>query len=221
MEGTFEQVSALTDLDCVASVFFMDRSLNLTSMSYQSPQPLEAITRQSHRSKIVEEQKITLTTNNTDPQIEQIGLDHLHDQSYQGEGITIAVIDNGFYNVDNIPAFDRAREKGLLLGGYNFKDHTDAIYETTGTHGTQVLSTMLGYIEGEYKGTAIDAQYYLFKTEISGDESPREEALWIAAAERADSLGVDMLNTSLGYTTFNDSKYDYTCLLYTSDAADD
>jgi len=119
-------------------------------------------------------------------------------------------MDNGFNNVNTIEAFDRARENNLILGGYDFEDKTSDIYAYTGgSHGTNVLSTMLGYLENDFVGTAIDAQYYLFRTEVDASETPREEAYWIAAAERADSLGVDIIHTSLGYSTFDDAKYNY------------
>jgi subtilisin family serine protease len=72
-----------------------------------------------------------------------------------------------------------------------------------------VLSDIAGYIEGVFVGTAPDASFYLFITEIIDKEVPLEESLWVEAAERADSLGVDVINTSLGYTTFDNPNYNY------------
>jgi hypothetical protein len=72
-----------------------------------------------------------------------------------------------------------------------------------------VLSTIAGYVENQFVGTAPDAKFYLFISEDSSQESPLEESLWVEAAEKADSLGVDVINTSLGYTTFDNPKYNY------------
>ncbi|MDR1877876.1 MAG: S8 family serine peptidase [Flavobacteriaceae bacterium] len=144
----------------------------------------------------------------TDTQIEQIGLNHLHDLGYTGENVTIAIIDAGFPGVDTVPAFDYIRTNNQIKGGYNFVKGNNNIYSEN-NHGTRVLSTIGGNIPGQYKGTAIDADFYLFITETNDVEIPQEEVWWIAAAERADSLGVDIINTSLGYTMFDDPRYDY------------
>ena len=129
-----------------------------------------------------------------------ITVDYLHEQDYTGNGILIAVLDAGFPNVNTMGAFQRLRDAGNLLDGYDFVDRTDAVYDYVGnSHGTRVLSTMAGYVENEYVGTAPDAQYYVFRTEDAASETPVEESYWVEAAERADSLGVDIVNTSLGY----------------------
>ena len=145
----------------------------------------------------------------TEDQVTQLNLDYLHNLGFTGEGITIAVLDNGFPGVDEENGFAYIRDNGQIKGGYNFVDDNDDIY-SQGTHGTVVLSTMGGYIENQFVGTAIDADYYLFITENTDAEMPDEEVFWIAAAERADSIGVDVINTSLGYSEFDDSRYDYT-----------
>lgn len=72
-----------------------------------------------------------------------------------------------------------------------------------------VLSTIGGYVENQFVGTAIDADFYLYITEDNTHEMPDEEVHWISAAERADSIGVDVINTSLGYYDFDDSRYNY------------
>ncbi len=143
----------------------------------------------------------------TDTQINQIGLNYLHDNGFKGNGITIAVLDAGFPGVNTVSAFDHMRPN--IKGGYNFVDHTDSFYSRD-QHGTEVLSTIGGYVSGQYNGTAPDANFYLFITEKKESEIPQEEVWWIAAAEKSDSLGVDIINSSLGYNTFDDSRYDYT-----------
>ncbi len=147
---------------------------------------------------------------NTANQVEMIAVDDLHLGDYTGTGMTIAVIDAGFKNVNTMTGFQRLRDAGNLLDGYDFVDRTSSIYTYQGsTHGTNVLSTMAGYIENQYVGTAPDASYYLFRTEDDGSENPVEESYFVEAAERADSLGVDVINTSLGYIDFDNSSYDY------------
>lgn len=207
IEGEQTDIEALLTLSFVESVFYMDRSLNTSAAAKK----LKATNTNTLVNKAHKETMTDFVYGTTQTQIEQLNLQALHNENYTGNDITIAIMDNGFNNVNTISAFDRARENNLLLGGYDFEDKTEAIYDYTGgSHGTNVLSTMLGFIENEFVGTAIDAQYYLFRTEVDESESPKEEAYWIAAAERADSLGVDIINTSLGYSDFDDSKYDYT-----------
>lgn len=142
-------------------------------------------------------------------QIAMLNGDYLHEQGYTGEGMVIAVLDAGFPNVNTLAAFQRLHDNNKILGGYNFVDRTDNFY-TRSSHGTHVLSDIGGYLEDQFVGTAPDASFYLYITEDTGGENPVEESLWVEAAERADSLGVDVINTSLGYSTFDDSSYNYT-----------
>jgi hypothetical protein len=139
-----------------------------------------------------------------------IGVDYLHEQDFTGEGITVAILDSGFPGVNNIDAFFRLRDNNKLLDGYDFVDRNNDVYAYTGnTHGTRVLSTMAAYIENQYVGSAPDAYYYLFRTEDAGSETPVEESYWVEAAERADSLGVDVINTSLGYKDYDNTNYNH------------
>jgi hypothetical protein len=73
-----------------------------------------------------------------------------------------------------------------------------------------VLSLMGGYVDNALVGTAPDASYYLFITEDGASENPVEESNWVEAAEEADRLGVDIITTSLGYTTFDNPNYNLT-----------
>ena len=142
-------------------------------------------------------------------QINMLHGDYLHQQNYTGTGMIIAVLDAGFPNVNTFSGFQRLRDNNQILGGYDFVGRS-ANYYTGYWHGTAVLSTMAGYVAGSLVGTAPDAKYYLFIAEDVNSETPLEESLWVEAAERADSLGVDVINTSLGYTTFDPSYDDYT-----------
>ncbi|MCF6297632.1 MAG: S8 family serine peptidase [Flavobacteriaceae bacterium] len=142
-------------------------------------------------------------------QIEMLKGDVLHQQNFTGKGMTIAVLDGGFPGVNSFSAFQRIRDNNQIKGGYDYVQRNSNFY-TGSSHGTAVLSTMAGFVDGQLIGTAPDANYYLFITEDGANETPLEESLWVEAAEKADSLGVDLINTSLGYSTFDDSRYNYT-----------
>lgn len=144
----------------------------------------------------------------TSTQINQIKLEHLHNLGFTGQGISIAILDNGFIGVDNVDGFSYIRNNNQIKGIYNFVHKNEDVYNH-GNHGTSVLSTIAGYIENQYIGTAIDADFYLFITEDTTHEMPDEEVHWLAAAEWADYLGIDVINTSLGYNNYDDSRYDY------------
>ena len=144
----------------------------------------------------------------TSTQVTMLNADFLHQEGYTGTGMLIAVIDAGFPNVDELLAFQKLRDDDQILGGYDFVNRSTNFY-TGNNHGTNVLSDIAGYIEGVFVGTAPDASFYLFISEDVANEVPLEESLWVEAAERADSLGVDVINTSLGYTTFDNANYNH------------
>ena len=104
----------------------------------------------------------------------------------------------------------RDRDSGGILYTYDFVLDTENIYEYQGnSHGTKVLSTIAGFVEDEYYGTAPDASFYLFRTEDVSSETPVEECYWVEAVEVADSLGVDIINTSLGYKGYDNPNYSH------------
>lgn len=161
----------------------------------------------NHKSKF-QSGKPTYNYGDATNQIEMLGGDFLHENGYTGAGIHIAVIDAGFPNVNTLGAFSGLRKNNQILGGYDFVNRSTNFY-TGNSHGTHVLSDIAAYKENDFIGTAPDASFYLFRTEDAASETPLEETLWVEAAERSDSLGVDIINTSLGYTTFDNSNYNY------------
>lgn len=183
----------------IASIDFADKSLNNRPATQQQGA--------NHLNKLATHQDFNYGSATN--QIEMLRGDYLHQQDYTGEGMIIAVLDAGFPNVNTLGAFQRLRDNNKILGGYNFVERTTNFYARN-SHGTHVLSDIGGYIEGQFVGTAPDASFYLFITEDHQRENPLEESLWVEAAERADSLGVDVINTSLGYSTFDNSSYNYT-----------
>ncbi|MBF4983230.1 S8 family serine peptidase, partial [Nonlabens mediterrranea] len=116
--------------------------------------------------------------------------------------VTIAVTDSGFPNVDTNAAFHQLRNNNGIAGGYDFVAGDNSFYGDH-YHGARVLSIMAAHDTGNFEGSAPDAQYYLFRTEDNATETPVELSYWVAAAERADSLGVDVINVSLGYLGFD------------------
>lgn len=142
-------------------------------------------------------------------QIKMIGAEEMHKAGYKGQGMVIAVFDSGFLNAHKLSYFKHLFAYQRILGTYNFVDNHEYVYGT-GDHGTKVLSTIAAYKKGEIIGSAPEASFYLFRTEDASTEYRVEEVNWLIAAEKADSLGVDVINSSLGYTTFDDSTMNYT-----------
>lgn len=142
-------------------------------------------------------------------QLTQLNGQYLHSLGFRGKGIEIAVLDAGFWHVNQIAAFDSLRNSGRILGIRDFVNPADDIYEQH-THGMSVLSCMAGNVPGFLIGTAPDASFYLFRSEDAATEYLIEEDNWVAAAELADSLGVDLITSSLGYCTFDDSAMSHT-----------
>lgn len=127
----------------------------------------------------------------------------LLNSGYRGKGINIGVIDAGFTNFDVIPAFSTTN----LLGYSNFVPEGDIF--SASEHGTKVLSTMAVDIPWLMIGSAPDASYYLLRSEDVTSEFPVEEDYWVRAIEYADSIGLDLINTSLGYNNFGDIELNY------------
>lgn len=142
-------------------------------------------------------------------QIEQLNGQYLHAAGYLGEGMHIAVLDAGFLNVDQLWVFERMRAEGRLLGVRDFVDPAGDPFRGH-PHGMSVLSVMGADNPGQLMGTAPGASYWLLRTEDAASEYRIEEYNWLAAAEFADSAGVDIINSSLGYTRFDDPRQDYT-----------
>ncbi len=137
--------------------------------------------------------------------------DVLHNAGFRGEGMLIAVFDAGFTNVNTLACFDSLRLQGKIKDTWDFVDLNSNVYGFD-SHGTYVLGCMAGWIPGSLIGTAPKADYMLYRTEnnVGGSEYIIEEDNWVAGAERADSAGADVFNTSLSYTTFDDPSMNHT-----------
>lgn len=128
----------------------------------------------------------------------------LHRLGYSGRGMVMMVMDAGFSRVDTLACFQKLRSENRLLGTRNFVLPKENPFKK-GSHGTMVLSCITSEKPGRLIGTAPQAAFYLAKTEDERTENKIEEDNWVAGIEWADSLGVDVLNSSLGYTQFDDS----------------
>jgi serine protease AprX len=142
-------------------------------------------------------------------QITQLGVDNMHQQGYHGENMLIGVLDAGFLNADKVaflkPLFDEKR----VLATYDFVKKETSVYEDD-SHGLSCLSAIAATTDGRLYGTAYKAQFILLRTEDATSESRVEEANWLFGAEYADSAGVDVISSSLGYTEFDDASTSYT-----------
>jgi hypothetical protein len=134
--------------------------------------------------------------------------EYLHNLGFHGEGITIAMLDAGFYNYKNNPAFDSLRLLNQVLGTWDYVANEQSVNEDN-THGAYCLSIIGANEPGKIIGTAPKAKFWLLRTEDAGSEYPVEEENWVAAAEFADSAGVDLITSSLGYSDFDDHSFDH------------
>lgn len=143
-------------------------------------------------------------------QMQQIKVPDVHNLGILGQGVVVCLMDAGFNNLPH-EAFSQMQ----IIATYDFVNHRIGVGDSTGlqgegSHGTETLSTIGGYKPGQLIGPAFKAKYILTKTENTDSETPIEEDNWIAAAEFADSIGVDVTSTSLGYITFDSPYTSYT-----------
>lgn len=200
VRGTLSNIQSLSSLSFVHRIEFANKQLNSNN--------------RKNRDEQVHYEKMDLNVTpinygNASNQIEMLNGQMLHAEGFTGNGMTVAVIDNGFLGVNTGDAFNHLFGNNQILETYNFVNREIDVF-SEGTHGTIVLSTMAANLDGEFVGTAPDANYILLVSEANSYESPLEESLWVEAAEYADYLGADVINTSLGYKTFDNANYDYT-----------
>ncbi|MFT5890690.1 MAG: serine protease AprX [Dokdonia sp.] len=205
VRGSEEAIQALEELQIdgeffVSGIEFADDSLTRSSegFGFIKEDPLA-------------QQRIEYTYGATENQVTMLAVDFLHQQDFTGDGMIVAVLDSGFPGIDINDGFARTRDNGRLLDGYDFVDHVDDEFAfANSSHGTRTASDIVGFIQDQFVGTAPDAFLYCFRTEDVNSENPVEESYWVEAAERADSLGVDVINTSLGYRTYDNPAYSHT-----------
>ncbi len=144
----------------------------------------------------------------TNSQLNMIDIDSMHLDGFKGEGISVAVFDSGFEGVNTAAPFKHIFDEGRFSYSFDFIANSKNVFQYD-DHGTEVFSVMAGYSPGVFIGGAYKANYTLFVTEDAGSEYRIEEYNWLFAAEKADSAGVDVINSSLGYNQFDDASMNY------------
>ncbi len=133
----------------------------------------------------------------------------LHNHGFRGEGMRMAILDDGFYHYLSLPTFDSVRSNNQIKETWDFVAVEPSVNEDD-AHGMNCFSTIAANLPGTFIGTAPYSNFFLYRTEDISSEYPVEEQNWAAAAERADSIGIDVISTSLGYNTFSNNIFDYT-----------
>lgn len=141
-------------------------------------------------------------------QIQQLGVDEMHKDGFTGKGILVAVFDAGFDKANTMDAFKHLFSAKKIVKTYDYVLNDTTVFESH-WHGTAALSCIGAKLNAQLVGTAPDADFALYKTEDVGSETRIEEVYWLFAAENADSLGVDVINSSLGYYTFDNPATNY------------
>ncbi|RMG80890.1 MAG: hypothetical protein D6714_13890 [Bacteroidetes bacterium] len=141
-------------------------------------------------------------------QIHMLNGDWLHNRGARGQDMVVAVLDGGFWMTDQLELLATARQSAFFRLSRDFTGTRNGVFEST-AHGTRVLSIMAANQPGIMVGTAPAAQYVCLKTEDVGGEYQLDEYNWVVGLEYADSLGVDVVVSALGYTTFEDKDMNY------------
>lgn len=160
---------------------------------------LEEVEETVSKSKVVRQHKAIKKT---------LGIDTLHRLGYKGKGIDIAIVDAGFTGVDRFEAFQFLYKNGQIKDVKDFTLESENVFASS-DHGTKVLSMMASSYKGEILGGAPEANFWLLKTENIYYEHPIEEFYFVKALEYCDSVGIDIVNASLGYNEYDDSQYSY------------
>ncbi len=194
-EGTIE---AIEDLPFVTGTLLLEQRIVNGKLAGEEPAPLGAPT------------PIPGFYGTAGPQIEMLKGEQLHNSNYDGEGVTLAVFDSGFTGVDQVDAFQHLFQDNRILSTYNYVENEINVFDKN-DHGTFVFSILAANKPDEFVGVAPGANYHLFITENSNSERRIEEVNYVVAAEKSDSLGVDIITCSLNYAIFQggDANYDY------------
>jgi serine protease AprX len=150
----------------------------------------------------------TIDYGRTQAQLSVLGVPAFHDKGYKGKGMLIAMLDAGYTRANELTYLKHLYANNRLLDTYDFISRETDVYDDH-FHGLNCLSILAAYQPGTLVGSAYEASYALYRTENEYSETPYEEAAWILGAERADSLGADIISSSLGYSEFQNPLYDY------------
>ncbi len=168
----------------------------------------ESSVTEGEKEKLTSEELQNIYGNSFD-QIQMLQGIALHQMKFTGEGITIAVLDAGFLNAHKLKWFRQLQRNNQIVLCKDFVDNDNYVFDGN-AHGLEVLSCMATGDTGSYVGTAPKSKYLLLRSEDAETEQLVEEINWSVAAEFADSCGVDLITTSLGYNVFDDTKSSHT-----------
>lgn len=190
------QIDSFTNLSFVDSAKYIWRGTDrinkqIARPRLQSVPPIEIVNIDSINGK-------------AEAQFELHNAKNIYKAGYLGNGINIGVIDAGFTNVDVIPYFATSN----IVTYKSFVPSGEVLMDSD--HGTRVFSTISAFVPGQMMGSAPNANFYLLHSEDVSSEFPVEEDYWVRAVEFADSVGVDVINSSLGYNSFDDNNLNYT-----------
>ncbi|HZI25354.1 MAG TPA: S8 family serine peptidase, partial [Chryseolinea sp.] len=154
----------------------------------------------SGRKQVQLKTKDVKTASSTQAQLNMLGLDQMHVAGYKGDSMIIGIFDGGFSGVDSAPAFQHIFDENRmnLTASKDFVTNSTDVFQFD-DHGTQVFSVIAAYQDGFFTGGSYESNYHLYVTEDVRGEYRIEEYNWLFAAERADSAGVDIVNSSLGH----------------------
>ena len=198
VQGLENDIRALTAFHFVDHIEFANKNLGIINR----PEPNDI------QQKPPQQKRISYDYGQASTQIDMLNGALLHQHNYTGQNVLLAVIDAGFKQVDTSAFFHHLFVGHKLIDTYNFVGRNPNVYQYH-YHGTEVLSTIVAKSNGLFVGTAPDVSVALYISEDVTRETPLEESYWAEAAERADSIGVDVINTSLGYNIFDRPEYNY------------
>ena len=178
----------------------------VNSIEYVAPGPLKSrnFGETQNKNQVLANGRVQ----STELQNHLLGVDHMLMDGNTGAGITIGVFDGGFQGVDGISSFSHFDTNDQLKAAFDFVGNSPNVFRYD-DHGTKALSVLGGNTPGVFTGSAVDADYILSVTEDVSSEYRIEEYNWLFAAEMADSAGVDIITTSLGYSDFDDRSMNY------------
>ncbi|MBU3714399.1 MAG: T9SS type A sorting domain-containing protein [Ferruginibacter sp.] len=196
----------------IRSLPFINAAMPVAARHIQNPSLIHQV------EKPLNTQEVLTPTGNEENNFDygasndQIQIHHgsfLHNHGFRGDNMLMALLDDGFYNYNSLSTFDSLRHNNLIKGTWDFVAGDTSVSEDD-AHGTWCLSAIGANNPGLLVGTAPLSSFYLFRTEDVSSEYPIEEHNLAVAAEKSDSLGVDVCSISLGYNTFDDPTFDYT-----------
>ncbi|MGB3800493.1 MAG: S8 family serine peptidase [Lewinella sp.] len=196
-------------MDQIRSLGFVDTTFYAAPLQYERTVSAPRIPDFSQPAPIVESVPVSQTFYGFGyKDLSRMNGDSLHEMGFRGRGVWVAVFDGGFPSVQykDFLGYD---QPDAVPGNYDLVEQDSTALDGS-THGATVLSTMAAHHPFFFIGTAPEAKYLLFKTENNQGEHRMEEVNYAIALEMADSAGVDLVNSSLGYTTFTDTSMDYT-----------